>query len=67
MTNMKLDYRTLNNIRKVPVFVLRVLLYPIKIVFILPLWFLMGFVDTDWENEEERALFWKLMRKAYTF
>ena len=59
--------KTLNTIRKIVLFPLRILIYPIKLIFIVPLDFIAGFFLTNWEDEWDRDYYFKTIKKDLKF
>lgn len=56
-----MNYKLLNNIRKILLLIFLVATYPIRII-IAPLYFLMGFFMINWENEWDREFFIKTFK-----
>ena len=59
--------KTLNTIRKIILFPLRILIYPFKLIFVVPLDFIIGFFLTNWEDEWDRDYYFKTIKKNLKF
>lgn len=57
-------YRMLNKIRSIPIWVVRIIVLPIK-VLLSPLVIIAGFFLTDWEDDFERRFYWKMVRYSF--
>lgn len=55
------QWRTLNLVRKAPIFLVWLLLYPVRIIAV-PTIITIGFFATDWEDEPDRRHALKTMK-----
>lgn len=59
-----MNYKLLNTIKTIPFWIVRIAIYPIKILALI-IYILVGFFIIDWTQKWERDFFKEEMKKCY--